>query len=124
MTAMRLPCCSDRMRFRSVVLPEPKKPVSTVTGIRLASLTPDTSHDRQGRTHAKSLRTVRKDRGRGNRLKDTAVAGLSCRPHRPKSQATHRSPTAMFASLQVSGRSPDSRAHENHAGESPSHVDH
>src|SRR5262245_49011592 len=29
---MRLPCCSDKMRFRSVVLPEPKKPVRTVTG--------------------------------------------------------------------------------------------
>src|SRR5687767_12359383 len=34
MTAMRLPCFSLRMRFRSVVLPEPRKPVSTVTGTR------------------------------------------------------------------------------------------
>src|SRR4249919_455834 len=33
-TAMRLPCFSDRMRFRSVVFPEPRKPVSTVTGTR------------------------------------------------------------------------------------------
>jgi hypothetical protein len=34
MTAMRLPCFSDRMRFSSVVFPEPRKPVSTVTGTR------------------------------------------------------------------------------------------
>src|SRR4029079_8826789 len=34
MTAMRLPCFSDRMRFKSVVFPEPRKPVSTVTGTR------------------------------------------------------------------------------------------
>src|SRR5690242_9324645 len=34
MTAMRLPWFSDRIRLRSVVLPEPRKPVSTVTGTR------------------------------------------------------------------------------------------
>jgi hypothetical protein len=28
------------------------------------------------------------------------VAELTCRPHRPKPKATHRSPTAMFASLE------------------------
>jgi len=34
-TAMRRPCCSVRMRLRSVVLPAPRKPVRTVTGIGL-----------------------------------------------------------------------------------------
>ena len=33
-TAMRLPCCSVRMWLSSVVLPEPRKPVKTVTGTR------------------------------------------------------------------------------------------
>ncbi len=32
MTAMLRPCCSFSMRFSSVVLPLPKKPVSMVTG--------------------------------------------------------------------------------------------
>jgi len=31
-TAIRRPCCSVRMRFRSVVLLEPRNPVRTVTG--------------------------------------------------------------------------------------------
>ena len=34
MTAMRLPCFAVRMWFSSVVFPEPRKPVSTVTGTR------------------------------------------------------------------------------------------
>ena len=34
MTAMRCPCSSVRMRLSSVVLPEPRNPVSTVTGTR------------------------------------------------------------------------------------------
>jgi hypothetical protein len=29
-----LPCFSDRIRLSSVVFPEPRKPVSTVTGTR------------------------------------------------------------------------------------------
>ena len=33
-TAIRLPCCSVRMRLSSVVLPAPRKPVRMVTGTR------------------------------------------------------------------------------------------
>jgi hypothetical protein len=38
MTATRRPCFSSRIRFRRVVLPEPRYPVSTVTGILLSIL--------------------------------------------------------------------------------------
>jgi hypothetical protein len=34
MTANRRPCCSVRMRLSKVVLPDPRKPVSTVTDTR------------------------------------------------------------------------------------------
>jgi hypothetical protein len=34
MTAIRIPWCSVRIRLRRVVLPEPRKPVRTVTGTR------------------------------------------------------------------------------------------
>jgi hypothetical protein len=47
------------MRFRSVVLPEPKKPVRMVTGIRLINLPgylPETSYVRQCSRQIKACR--------------------------------------------------------------------
>src|SRR5580658_5864331 len=38
MTAMRLPCWAVRMWFSNVVLPAPRKPVSTETGTRSAAV--------------------------------------------------------------------------------------
>src|SRR5882762_8043297 len=76
------------MRFRSVVLPEPKKPVNTVTGIRFASLTTNASR-------AEDLRG--EIAGRKRRLQE----GFVPHPQRSKPIATHQSPTAMFADLAV-----------------------
>src|SRR5882762_7874639 len=76
------------MRFRSVVLPEPKKPVNTVTGIRFASLTTNASR-------AEDLRGEIAVRER--RLQE----GFVPHPQRSKPVATHQSPAAMFADLAV-----------------------
>src|ERR1700756_5347040 len=39
-TASFLPCCSLRIRLMSVVLPEPRKPVTTVAGMRVSAFAP------------------------------------------------------------------------------------
>src|SRR5258708_18203951 len=111
------------MRFRSVVLPEPRNPVSTVTGIRFVSVTTDTSRaPPRAKTPGQPMRNERGGIRKGYRQREPRVAGpFILSPHRSKPAAMYQSPTATFATS-LPGRSPDSRAHLNHAGKSPSRV--
>src|ERR1700722_14458968 len=109
------------MRLRSVVLPEPRNPVSTVTGIRFSTdkghLSRSATGENRHATHAKWSREKR----RGNRRASAVVRGVyATRPARNPQQRTNRPP--RYSQTSLPGRSPDSRAHLIHAGKSPSRV--
>src|SRR5258708_18652201 len=64
------------MRLRSVVLPEPKKPVSTVTGVRVSSVTTDTSRaPPRVKTPGQPMRIERGGIRKGDRQREPRVAG-------------------------------------------------
>src|SRR5436853_965630 len=65
-TAMRCPCGCARMRFRSVVLPAPRKPVRTVTGSSAWSMLDRGQSKRGAKCRAKRVGPPAAVRGRYN----------------------------------------------------------